>query len=526
MNNIPTHQIIHERRGIALMLVMVAILVTGTMAVAYFGSRDNSIAISANVEAAARARAVAESGLDLAVAILETNSDWRTQHTDGVILDSFTFGGGEITLTIIDAETGEPPSEETNEVEITILSNVSGISQTTKATATIIPQEDEFDVDYSEYAIFAQSHITVRDVASLQQWNASPLSSQHSALLIGTLATSPMSVQVNSWGQHEAIELHARSNASSMLSTSMSSAHALPESLPFPSPPSPPSGNKLFEFEEEEDTHSWNPRGNNSNWAQSFANGFRNSFHAQENGIDVQSGSYEIESLSLGANESLTIHGDVTLTVTDTLRLSAATIILAEDATLTIHIGGDVRIDSSYIGNENKSLNSWSDPSRVQLFGQEDSDWNISGTTTIKGEVYAPQSDIELRGVATLCGRIAGDKVTLRGASRLLYDETLDHGGFADSSSALYGNDGELLSEVMQIAQLDPVLIDSLYQAIASSESSAYQTFQDWWDEPTNRPHEVVYALVVYGVDAHQWENHARFARQRSNRSYASVYVE
>ena len=49
-----------QRRGIALMLVMVAILVTGAMAVAYFGSRDNSIAISRNVEASTRARVVAE----------------------------------------------------------------------------------------------------------------------------------------------------------------------------------------------------------------------------------------------------------------------------------------------------------------------------------------------------------------------------------------------------------------------------------------------------------------------------------
>ncbi|HIN09677.1 MAG TPA: hypothetical protein EYM64_03780, partial [Phycisphaerales bacterium] len=67
-----------QRRGIASMLVMVAILVTGAMAVAYFGSRDNSIAISRNVEASTRARVVAESGLDLAVAILQTDADWRT----------------------------------------------------------------------------------------------------------------------------------------------------------------------------------------------------------------------------------------------------------------------------------------------------------------------------------------------------------------------------------------------------------------------------------------------------------------
>ena len=65
-------RIVVQRRGIALMLVMVAILVTGAMAVAYFGSRDNSIAISTNIRSSSKARILAESGLDLAVAILET----------------------------------------------------------------------------------------------------------------------------------------------------------------------------------------------------------------------------------------------------------------------------------------------------------------------------------------------------------------------------------------------------------------------------------------------------------------------
>ena len=80
---------LHHRRGIALMLVMIAILVVGGMATAYFSARDNSLAISTNVSSASRARIAAESGLDLAIAILETNADWRTNHIDGVILQDY-----------------------------------------------------------------------------------------------------------------------------------------------------------------------------------------------------------------------------------------------------------------------------------------------------------------------------------------------------------------------------------------------------------------------------------------------------
>ena len=86
MNNEHTQSNTVDRRGIALMLVMIAVLVVGGMSVAYFGSRDNSIAISKNVSSASRARIAAESGLDLAIAILETNADWRNNHVNGIIL--------------------------------------------------------------------------------------------------------------------------------------------------------------------------------------------------------------------------------------------------------------------------------------------------------------------------------------------------------------------------------------------------------------------------------------------------------
>jgi hypothetical protein len=231
----------------------------------------------------------------------------------------------------------------------------------------------------------------------------------------------------------------------------------------------------------------------------------------------VYEGAYEIDTLQLNSNQPVVIHGDVTLSIKNTLTLNSASIELAQDATLTVHVGGDVKITSSYIGNENHSTNSWSDPSRVQLFGHNDTDWDLRGTTTIKGEIYAPESDIELTGLSTICGRIASEEVTLRGASRLLYDQTLDHGGFADDSSSLYDDDGTMLEGLRQLAQLDPVLISSLQQAAFAVIDDEYGSWQDWWSSPTQRPNEVIYAIVVYGVDARRWESLARQARRMPN---------
>jgi hypothetical protein len=117
----------------------------------------------------------------------------------------------------------------------------------------------------------------------------------------------------------------------------------------------------------------------------------------------------------------------------------------------------------------------------------------------------------------------------MRGASRLLYDPTLDHGGYADSSSLLFNDDGTLQQGVQQLSQLDPVLIDSLEQVATAAIGGAYQQYDDWWSEPSQRPHEVVYVLTVYGVDARRWEFIARqFEGRSQNRwnAYASVFEQ
>ena len=503
-----------ERRGIALMLVMVAILVTGTMAVAYFGSVDNSVAIGSNIESAARARAVAESGLEIAIAILETDSDWQSQHTDGVLLSSLQIEDGVLSISILDASTDLPPTEDTSEVEITISSTVNQVTQITQAFATIIPNEEEYDVDFSEYAIFATTSIEIDDIASVQNWQASPLSLQNNSLRLGTLATGPLSVEIDSPAQHSILELHTLSSASSMLSTASVELSAFSGEPTLPLPPSPPvDGSTLALSSHSESTHSTTSIF--SNWAQNFSFGNRRHNERTSDNILVQNGTYEYETLELNHNRTIQIQGDVVLNIQESLTLMGTSIILDDDATLTMHVGGDVEISSSYIGNENKSHQSWVDPSRVQLYGHGNNEWEIDGITTIKAEIYAPESEVTFGGISTLCGRIAADEVSLHGASRLLYDATLDNGGYADHSSPLYDESGQLFSQLENITTLDANIINSIIDSIDEHDyASATDGWSDWRDEPTARPNDVIFILLMYGADTHRWEQLIRQARQ------------
>lgn len=511
----------NQRRGIALMLVMVAILVTGGMALAYFGSRDNSIAISSNIEASTRARAVAESGLDLAIAILETDSEWRTNHIDGVLLSDFAIGGGTITLTLMDTDTTLPPSESTMNVDVTVRASVNDLIQSAKANATITPNDESFDVDFSEFAIFAQSRIEISGAASLLYWSASPISFQEQSLLIGTLATNPMSVIINSSSQQSAMELYTTEGASSMVTTSPTNVQVLTDVPPYASsPPTPTSGLSLFANEvddDEDDTYN-----NNSQQIQGVNFNASSGFHSEQ--FDIASGTYIVDNLSLFPGETLAIHGDTTISITGDLVLRHAAILVDNGASLTIHIGGNVSVVTSYLGNENQSIQSYMDPSNLQLFGHNQTQWVFSGLTTIKGEVYAPLSKVEARGQTSICGRIAADEVTMRGAARLLYDPTLDHGGFADIESSLYNDNGELYSELFQLTSLDPFLINEIMLAISIlNDGSDNQCVNDWLSNPTDRIHDVIYALLVYGVDAHDWESLASEIRWENDNRFISA---
>ncbi len=496
------------------MLVMVAILVTGTMAVAYFGSTDNSIAIGTNIESAARARAVSESGLELAIAILETDTEWQTNHIDGVLLSGLQVGEGVISISIIDATTDLPPTEETSEVEITITSTVNQITQSTQASATIIPNEEEYDFDFSEYAIFATSSIEIDDIASVQNWTVSPLSLQSNALRLGTLATGPLAVEIESPFQRSSLELHTPNNASSMLSSSTVDRFDFNGNPTLPSPPTAPVGGTPLTLSSSQAETNTTYSGF-SNWIQSFAFGNRGRNNYHNTNTVVQSGTYDIEALHLGSDKTIEIQGDVTFNVQQDVSLNGTRIILSDTATLTMHIGGDVDISSSYIGNENQSHRSWMDPTRVQLYGHGSNDWDIDGITTIKAEMYAPQCEVSFEGISTLCGRVAADEVSMQGASRLLYDATLDNGGYADHSSSLYDDNGELFSEIENIATLDPNLIDSIIDSISDNEyAAATNRWADWRDEPTARPNDVIFIMMMIAADTHRWEELVRRAHR------------
>ncbi|HJN80821.1 MAG TPA: hypothetical protein QF455_08135, partial [Phycisphaerales bacterium] len=80
------------RRGAAMLMVLVAMATAMTLVVGWLASQDNSALVASNATRAASARASAQCGLELAVALLQSEAPWQTAHQDGWILQAYPLG--------------------------------------------------------------------------------------------------------------------------------------------------------------------------------------------------------------------------------------------------------------------------------------------------------------------------------------------------------------------------------------------------------------------------------------------------
>ncbi len=87
-----------RQRGVVLMLVLIAVAISATLALSFVSAQSTSIGIARSITDHSEARYVAESGLELAIAYIRANADWRTEQSNGTWVTDESFGGGTFTI--------------------------------------------------------------------------------------------------------------------------------------------------------------------------------------------------------------------------------------------------------------------------------------------------------------------------------------------------------------------------------------------------------------------------------------------
>lgn len=127
-----------RRKGSAYLLVLVAVLVTVAIGVTgsmVHKSRRERLSRASEVE---RAKAIAQSGLELAVAYMQSDASWRTLRGLGVWTDDEAMMGGRLTVTAIDPD-GSATDDYADDITLVSEGVFGRARQSVSATFTPVP---------------------------------------------------------------------------------------------------------------------------------------------------------------------------------------------------------------------------------------------------------------------------------------------------------------------------------------------------------------------------------------------------
>ena len=126
-----------RRRGIALLLVMIGLVVCTILTAGYLASQGTSLGIARNESDGERARTVAQSGIEMCVWLVKNRSDWREAMQPGAWLSSAAVAGGTVTVNAVDgAGNGSFSTDPRQPVMLTSTGTYNNRTYTLSATIT------------------------------------------------------------------------------------------------------------------------------------------------------------------------------------------------------------------------------------------------------------------------------------------------------------------------------------------------------------------------------------------------------
>ena len=133
--------------GVALLLVLIAIATATILTTGFLVAQSTNIHIARNARYNEQARAIAETGIQIAINAIETDTSWRTNRINGVWINNESINGGTLNVRVddgtYDSSTGTVTGDAslknnpTDSFVITSKGTFGGTSETLRITATV-----------------------------------------------------------------------------------------------------------------------------------------------------------------------------------------------------------------------------------------------------------------------------------------------------------------------------------------------------------------------------------------------------
>ncbi|GEM_PF-2268800 len=506
-----------RRRGVAIVLVIVAIAAAAIIGSAYVASQLNAPQIVGNVTSGIEARYIADSGADLATAIMECDTfDWRTAQINGVLVDNLPVGNGHVTIEVKDVAGNNPDS--TCEYPVIVskgdtrgMKQIVGMQVHAPRPAVT---EKSVDVDLSEFAAFGNASI---DVISgwITRWPASPMAKVGLPLKVGTNAVTNGALRIadataapDSIGYVMAsAPIGTITDAKNGPAPIRRSDFSKSETVLLPAPPTPDLGGLLWAT----------PKAPNitSDTNSTVSSDRRHTSLTVDNGatltIDLAGGNRVV-----GISGPLLVqnggvlqinNGHLDLVVQGALNMFyGGALCLGPDASLTLWIGGTMSIDDSVIGlpvrwrdaarDARKGADEYFDPGlctvyRINAINSIDltpldadnatawtwsdntiKSWIISTNSYVCARIYGhAKVSFSLDNRSAVFGNIVANNIVVANESAIYYDHSLDVNlGYTNPDSALYAAPLDLRDDIrLALTDLNDSTLASINALLAAA---------------------------------------------------------
>ena len=182
-------------RGVALVLVLVALAIGLLLTATWLDGRRESVPVAERVSDATSARHAAASGLDLAIATLDAEDDWRSAVEAGRLDGPFEFEDATLGFELSNADDGGEIDSETLRIKIRSRAMISGIAATCEGFMEFEPETPIVDLGFGETSIVVERQIRILDRAAVLPWRDLD-DSDLSPVVLGTLDGDPSGVEI------------------------------------------------------------------------------------------------------------------------------------------------------------------------------------------------------------------------------------------------------------------------------------------------------------------------------------------
>ncbi len=472
-----------RERGVAMLMVIIALTVTAILTGALIGGREHAPVIGANASKLAAAKWSAESAANVAVASLGKLDTMVADLADpGVALDDLQLGGAHVKVFLTDLS-GDPPTADDRELILWAYAEIDGLIREVKKHITISPPgtpEDAIDFTLGEFAVFAERGLRVHERAEFKSWPLSPEMRAKTPMNVGVGFSSDADLDVAAGAQLGAAALYADADASGGLLGALGALGGadfwqIPLDVPAMAEAPVPALTSLL-------------------------GGGADATYGLGDTVVAPPGAYGRIEVGTGAKVALTagaggmygfdgllvdggmvvVSGEAEIIVGDRVEVrNGGSIVLADDAArIRLHVlddlvvdGGSLGVLESDAGLAPDGLSVYTAPDRVLVFapdathgGTNDQQFELTNSSAVVASIHAPTADVAVRSGAALMGRMTAAYATIGDGGRLWYCPTLDARiGFCEATGPLYDSglpiDG-LVDAIGAILGVDGTLAD------------------------------------------------------------------